>query len=98
MNARLLALKAQAAALRSWADALDAQVAEAEAKAALEHVYESAKLALLALPDDILARTATGEPLVRCSKGGCLRTSRAPWRFRAPNGQWSAAKPACSAH
>ena len=104
MNARLLALKAQAAALRSWADAIDQQVAEAETRAA--EVEASAHTWLRAthiraakLPKAIRDRVAAGEYLECCSRCGCLRTSSPPWRFRDADELWSARKlPACSAH
>jgi hypothetical protein len=95
VTTRLNALRAQASALRAWANAIDAQIEDAEAKAAQEHTYASAPATGLALPEAIHARVRAGEQLQRCTKCNVLRTSQAPWRFRLQNGEWSTRKPPC---
>lgn len=99
MTARLAALRAQAAALRAWADTLDAQVAEAEARAATEHVWKRSalKYQTLGLPPPLHKRPAGRlEYVERCTRCDCLRTSSAPWLFRGRDLVWSSRKPPCS--
>jgi hypothetical protein len=98
VTARLDAIRAQAAALRAWAGALDAQIAEAEQREAEQHAWEPAgKVARLTLPPKLRTRLALGQTrLERCSKCGCLRTSGAPWLFRDRLRVWSHRKPTCT--